>query len=341
MTIVRKSRSGDYLLWRVRVEDAYRAAGMHAEADRWADCSDPANFFNLSKNESLPKSSVGAIVCSNDPEHYAKSVCPSCDFRTCPDCAHRHSARLLNRYMPALQELFDKPKKGWRFRKIELTTGISLLSDNLKNDINDLYESIRVLFEQCLDKTQVKDCGFIIAHEFGETGLKLHFHILYYGPYIDQKDLSDVWRSLTGWSIVWIKQIGKYGHYETLQAAVAETLKYCTKLWKRDRKGNVHYIKPRHVPVLHRAIASTRRVRSWGMFYNLQEPKAPAQCPTCEARLLKLSPTEHDIYLQTGWLPDDLLHVLRAVDLPLLHSKPADKSPVKIRSDEPEQEKLL
>lgn len=341
MSIVRKSRSGDYLLWRCKVEDAYRLARMDAEADRWRDCADPANFFSLSKNQELPDSSIGAIVCSEEPSHYAKSICPSCDFRTCPDCAHRHSARLLNRYMPALQALFEKPRKGWRFRKIELTTSLYLLHPDLKSKIGRLYEHIRTVFTRCLGDTPIDECGFILAHEFGENGYKLHFHILYYGPFIRQIDLSSEWEALTGWPVVWIKGIGKGQTYEDLESAVAETLKYTTKLWKKKRDGTVIYIQPRYVPILHGVLAGTRRVRSWGLFYNIQEPDGEACCPTCEARLLKLSPSEYDIFLQTGWLPDDFAHILRTSDDALLNLKLADKSPPKIRSSDVIQEKLL
>lgn len=330
MDVKRSSRSGQYLHWRMQVERAYRAAGMDREADRWSTCSDPAHFFTPQPGENLPGESVGVVVCEDDPQHFTKNICPTCDYRTCPDCAHRHGSRLLSRYMPALQQHFENPRKDWQFKHIVLTTPLYLTETGLRDEIKALYGLVRVLFEELLKTAykrpvDISEVGLILAHEFGENGRKLHFHVLYYGPWIYQSALSKQWRRLTGWPVAWIHGIGPGQEHETLESAVVEILKYTTKFWKRDRNGNVTFIPPYLIPVLHSVLQGTRRVRSWGLFYGSQEKQEPATCPDCGGKLLLLSPLEFDIYLQTGWLPDQAAIALSAT-ADLLHLILADKS---------------
>lgn len=343
--IKRKSRSGDYLLWRAHVADAYRDAGMVEEGDNFEACSDPALFFKLRQGMDAPNESVSVITCSEDPNHFAKAICPSCQYRTCPDCAHREGARLLARYMPELEKHFESPRRGFRFRKIVLTTAISLHNPDLQQHIKDLYGKVRQCFEIILKERRGRpvpfsECGFIVAHEFGPTGLKLHFHILYYGPYIHvEHDLRATWLALTGWNVVYISEVKQGERLESLSAAVAEVLKYTTKFWKRKKDGSVVYIDPKLVPLLHKVLSGTRRVRSWGLFYNIQVEDEKAVCETCNAQIIKLSKTEWDIWNQTGWMPEEFISVMKSELEPSLFLKHGNKS--RAGPDPPEYKREL
>lgn len=329
MQLHRSSRSGAYLTWRMHVEDAYRAAGMHTEADRWATCSDPAMFFTPQARETLPAEAMSVVTCSDDPSHFTKTLCPSCDFRTCPDCAHRHSARLLDRYMPILRQCIDNPRRDWEMKHITLTTAVKLTQGDVKAQIGALYANVRTLFENLL-KTAYKrpvamsEVGLIVALEFGHKGQRLHFHCLYYGPWIYQSALSLAWEQLTGYPVVWIDGIGEGQKHESLESAVAEVLKYTTKFWKLDREGKALYIDPKLVPVMHEALAGTRRIRSWGLFYNAAEAKEQAACPTCKSPLCILSKTEYEIYRETGWMPSEFASAVSSTAL--FNLRLADKS---------------
>lgn len=329
-SITRKSRSGEYVRWRSQVADAYRAAGMVAEGDQFEQCSDPAQFFSLHTGESMPDSAVSVIACSSDPTHHAKALCPSCDYRTCPDCAHRQAARLLDRYMPVMQKHFDQPRPGWRFRKIVFTTSINARHPQISNIINDCYKKLRKLLEQQLKPHKLSECGFVVAHEFGPNGHKLHFHILAYCPYLDIHQLKAAWEDATGWHQVFIEQIAPDQRQETLAGAVAEVLKYTTKFWKRRKNGDIEYIDPALVPVLHKVLHGTRRVRSWGLFYNIAVEETPVCCNVCNSPLTLMSPTEYDIWLETGWLPDQQDSYLTSDGGDSLGLKLANKSPPKI-----------
>jgi hypothetical protein len=329
--IKRASRSGDYIRWRLRVADAYRRAGMPDDAKNFEDCSDPAKFFLLRMGDEMPAGAINAVVCSDDPAHLSKAICPSCQLRTCPDCAHRDSARLLARYMPTMQQYFDKPHRPeWKYRKVVFTSGISVRDADIDQQIERLYDALRKVFEKALrllnsGPVAISDVGLLISHEFGPNGLKLHFHGIYYGPFIPQLLLSHLWRLATGWRIVSIERIGKSSRVGDLDDAVSEVVKYTTKFWKREKSGKVVFVDPEIVPILHKVLQGTRRIRSWGLFYDIQEPEEKACCPDCGAPLALLSKSEWDAWSQTGWKPDELRTVLRG-DL-LLNLIHGNKSP--------------
>ena len=343
--IKRQSRTGEYKLWRAKVVDAYRSADMPDDADLFEGCSDPSHFFMLHNNEKMQSDAVAVIACSENPAHFAKAICPTCQLRTCPDCAHRSAARLLARYMPELEKHYNSPRMGWRFRKIVLTTAVSLHNEDLRERIKALHGDVRKLFDRLLwthknGPYRVAECGLIVAHEFGPKGLKLHFHILYYGPYLVQAQIADEWQSLTGWNQVRIKGVGRT-HDLDLAGAVAEQLKYTTKFWKRQKNGDVVYIDPAIVPIIHKALAGTRRVRSWGLFYNIAIEEEPALCGECGAAIGRFSPTEYDIWTETGWLPEEFARALRPEIVDHLFLKHGNKSPPADEKKEYLQELLL
>lgn len=343
--IKRNSRSGEYVIWRSRVADAYRDAGMPDEADLYDSCSDPSHFFLLKPGQPAPAESVGVITCSENPGHMAKAVCPSCQLRTCPDCAHRETARLLARYLPTMKRYFEEPyKPGWKFRSIVFTSDASLFDLNIKERMIDLYNHVWAVFESALKSRRsgpvsVSDCGFLAAGEFGPRGLKFHVHCIYYGPWLDQDELVKLWHARTGNQVVWVNGIGAGKKYPTLEDAVAEVLKYSTKFWKRQPNGQAVFIDPAAVPVLHKVLSGTRRVRSRGLFYRVQEPQHVSCCPTCSAVLTKLSPAEWDIWNQTGWLPEEVNYALK--DPSLLNLILGNKSPPERVGDMAKQEILL
>lgn len=343
--IRRASRSGDYLRWRFRVADEYRKAGMVDEGDQYEACSDPSHFFLLSPGDAVPGDAVNVVTCSDNPGHLSKAICPSCQLRTCPDCAHRESARLLARYMPTMQGYTASPHRpGWKFRKVVFTSGVSVRAGDISQQIEKLYAALRKVFEKALKMrnegaVSISDVGLLVSHEFGPNGLKLHFHGIYYGPYIPQVVLSHLWDRLTGWRIVSIERIGKTSRVGDLESAVAEVVKYTTKFWKRRKDGKIIFVEPDLIPIIHKALAGTRRVRTWGLFYDIDVPDEKATCPDCGAPLTLLSVSEWDAWSQTGFLPDELRQVLRGdAFLNLIHG---NKSPPFSEPIGNKQERLL
>lgn len=330
----KKERSPAYIIWRERVRGAFIKAGLPNIAQRWLDCADPSLFFSLTgEEEELPDGIMSANVCSSDPHHYAKTVVPTCQLRVCPDCAHRFTARLIDRYLPRFEEIDDNRERGFRFRHVVLTTPVSLLDKDIRSQRKKLYQAVLRTFYHLLGdgnltagKKRFSECGLLLADEFGSGGLKLHFHMVFYGPYLPQSDLSDSWSWATGGvaSVVWINKITSN---KGLSDALSEVVKYTTKLWKTDRHGQVKFINPDLVPVLHKVLEGTRRIRSYGLFYDLDVQDAGAVCPDCGAPIVRLARAEWELWYNTGFMPDEFQVALGRATLNLIIGNKSERAP--------------
>ena len=54
-----------------------------------------------------------------------------------------------------------------------------------------------------------KDWGAIWCDEVGFNNTNLHAHVLFYGPYIDQARLAEVWNEISGHQVVFIKKAAR------------------------------------------------------------------------------------------------------------------------------------
>lgn len=315
-------RSEDYLAWRVDVAAALAAAGHAEAAELFLNCADPDQFFSIPFDQALPAGLIGVYVCSSEVEHKVKPVVATCQLRICPDCAHRQTARLLDRYVPVLLDLEASGPDSFSVKHITLTTPVGLDDPDCKEQIKKLMQAVPAAFDQVLPKDWRGDQGLLYAFEFGEEGRKLHFHCIFYGQYIPQADLAAAWNTATDGlaRVVWIEQI----HHDpdqgrTLEQAVAEVAKYATKLAKRDSEGRMKYMQPDQVVKLHEVLTGLRRVRSYGVLYKIEQPEEkPHVCPCCGAAMIRLNRVEWDIWVQTGWLPNEVNQALRAVNLNLI-----------------------
>lgn len=302
------SRDPAYVIWRDQVYHALFNARMTDEAALWENCSDPASFFVPDTDGKLPDGVVGVNTCSTDPKHQATAVCPTCQLRFCPDCCHRQSARLLARYMPLMRDLVADSSDDYRMRHIILTTPIDLRSPDCRTAVLSLAEKVSLCFEKCLGSNWREDCGLLFAFEFGENGLKLHFHCLVYCPYISQSRLVKAWKDVTNslCEVAFIRLVTDDPNKgQSLESAVAEVLKYATKLWKRDKAGNVIYLDADLIPILAKVLKGTRRIRTYGLFYRLDVEEEPHVCETCASPIVRLSPLDWDIFCNTGFLPPE------------------------------------
>jgi len=103
--------------------------------------------------------------------------------------------------------------------------------------------------------------------------------LLFYGPYIGQRDLAAMWKQVSGNQVVWIKRAPENG-----TRALLYLLKYVSKPPTKDAK---------RVGELEVAFHKTRRVHSVGVFYRLggtdqdNEFSEWTVCPHCGAELEK------------------------------------------------------
>lgn len=304
-----------YTEWRGEVYQALKDAAMDNEAEAFWSCAggDPVVWAKKAPAPDAHKNVKSNYVCGECCQ--VKLIKETCHLRICPDCARRASARFIERFMPVAEYLIPKMSGAMRFRKIVLTTPFSLTDDDVDSQYRRLKKLVPKVFDELLPDGWRRYQGFIVADEFGAKGKKLHFHILFFGQYIDQSKqggfkLSRAWNKVTGGSckVAYIKQVKP----NDVRGEILETLKYTTKFWKRGVDGDIERLEPSLVPTLASVLKGSRRVRSYGVFYRVPQPdRRPVTCPDCNIEMIRLSQVEYEIYFETGWLPEDAELYLR------------------------------
>ena len=321
------ARTLRYKAWRNHVATALLEAGLAKEANKFKDCSEKPVQWIPSDSKILHPDATTVWLCTGNPdEHNAAVFMPTCDCRICPDCARRQAARLAQRYIPVILDLAKNQGRS-RLRHIVLTTPVSLVDDDettLRRKISRYDRAVSKMWANLEKKgfaDQYLTDGILASWEFGTEGLKLHYHIIHYGHYIPQHLISETWSELTGHEckVVFVRAIGQTGATEEqVKHDVIETLKYSTKFWKVDDKGEIEYIKPELMPKLLLVLKGKRRVRSTGVFYNIPEPEPDAFCcPDCGAEMLRVG--------LENWHYWTEYHAI--VDMDALRYKLANKSP--------------
>lgn len=302
---------------------------MASMASRWLSCSE--NCFTRLRPLSdtvLPKTAEKVYVCSGDHHHEAEIYSQTCDLRICPVCARRHSARLVARYLPKMQELLHSHHPTFRFRHIVFTSPAALTDPDIKEKLQRGFKLVeRVMSKLMYHKKRdwKTEQGFLSTSEFGENGLKLHYHVIHYGQYLNQADLAAAWRQATGGEaeIVFVRGFPYPGL--TVEETLREVLKYAVKFYSEDATtGAISAIPAQLMPVLAKVLERTRRIRSYGLFYDIPEPDRPAHsCETCGAPMVGIPVDYFVTFCNTGFLPPEW-RLLTGDDA--LHLKLADKS---------------
>lgn len=326
--------SYNYRVWRTRVGTALLDYGMEKEAFSFNGCFEHPLSWIKSDTATLPADAATVWMCAENHHHDAALFMPTCDLRICPDCAARHTARLAARYIPKAVELATSGGR-YHLRHIVFTTKIDLTSDTPEK-IQAQVKRYAKLPRQAMSIVQAhgesigrsyKTIGCIQSFEFGTDGLKLHFHVIQYGDYLPQKELSEAWSTVTGneASVTYIRAIDTSSP-EKIQSDVIETLKYSVKFWSIDKETNEYvYLDPTVMPHLLRVLKGVRRVISWGCFYKLPKPeKEPLCCKDCDSEMVRFGLENWDKWIEQGATYADL-RALKESEA-LLHLKLANKS---------------
>lgn len=268
--------------WRKDSALALWRAGHDYEAEAFYFCGDETKFSAI-------------VQCSADPEHYSAPIPHTCHRRYCPDCERRANAKRFKKYMPVIEQACNFGRRDFSLKHIVLTTPYSLDDD----DISERYAVSRralgkvierVMFLTAKDNPRIKvkpdelrrgrvslrqhGMGLIVGDEFGEDGHKLHYHLLFYGPFIPKPRITETWQEYTN-SECEINHIKKV---DTHEGAREVMMKYATKLT---------LLPPALVPKLRDVLHGVRRIRTYGIFYNvppIEEDRYHA-CPHCDAPL--------------------------------------------------------
>lgn len=269
-----------YSAWREVVASRLSDAGRWAESANFRDCGKLFGNFQV-------------LVCQNDVAHEARALPFTCHLRYCPDCERRWQAKLVAKYVPALKEAAENSDRdSWSLKKIELTTPYSLLADNAAELFRDawghLERWLQLTFQFLLrneltpaekkrGRVELGDhgVGVLASVEFGENGLKLHFHILALMPFLGKHKSSDLWLQASGGtsSITYMRRID----YHDVDDAVKEQVKYVTKFSQ---------LRPDLVVKLADVMEGQRRLRTWGVFRGAKKlDPVPCTCKACSSAL--------------------------------------------------------
>jgi len=323
--------------WRADVAEALNDAGLEKIATRWLSCSDtPKTMVKPVAGAALPKNAEKVYVCSDNHLHPAEIYAQSCDLRICPECARRQAARLVHRYLPLFNELAHQHHNTYRFRHIVFTLPYGLEDADIRQRLLTGFKQVEQVMTGLMDApgwngipwqipTWKTEQGFLSGAEFGETGYKLHFHVIHYGQYLNQADLSRRWSDATGGDacIVFVRGMPYAGH--TIEENLREVLKYCVKFYSQDKvTGKVTALPAHLMPVLARVLEKTRRIRTYGLFYNVPEPdRAAHSCDSCGSDMVAIPVDYFVTFCNTGIFPSEWAAPRDDAGLLL---KPADKS---------------
>jgi len=201
---------------------------------------------------------------------YKVPVKLACGLRTCPECARRMSQYFVNKFYDVLKTLPITPYK--KFRMITLTTDLTISEDSIK--------TIRRWQTKMMSKIVKKGEGAVTGIEVGEQGKKLHIHALHYGKFVEQAKLVELWEKITQGrgKVVDVRIIKDQEKSWMLRKGLKEVLKYSVKLTA---------LEPYELAELELALEGTRRIATYGIFYNLYrwiraEGKSKTLvCPQC------------------------------------------------------------
>ena len=325
-------KGASYLAWRDKVAQELQDRHHFDEAERWDYCDNSPRYI-IGRNETdLPPSAEQVYVCSQASDHDAVLFSPTCDYRICPDCSKRHTARFMSRFLPALKKLLTLHPE-YRLRSLTFTTRKQLGSAGFKEAATNGFDLIQKSMLKTVGKKWNKNgAGMLANWEVGTNGNKLHYHCIYFGPWVDQKILSSAWHDMTGDSfVVWVAAIKHNdGNW---QGAVSEVLKYATKFYSEDKEtGERIYLSPSLTADLFEALKGTRRIRAWGSLYNIGEPSERVFCcSVCDSKMVRLRKEYFEIWRETGFSEEGWKTAIRSS---LLQYRTADKlGGISVQSD--------
>lgn len=266
--------------WRELCAEELENAGLDAAADSFRQCG---NMY-------------GVLACGRDVSHFQAPAMHTCKLRFCPICARRNASKLCERYYPALKAITAGARESFTFKTINLTTSISLYDPDIEEKTKKMYRAVSMFFDNVLGNgrsgwaQKSSKCytgeGYLVAAEFGETGRKLHFHVLFFGRFLPQAMLSEEWKAITGFQVVDIRIVK-----EGLKKGLKEVLKYISKFEKATHGEFSGFARPTEIVALAKVFNNMRRIRTRGLFYNLPDEREisdqvetnPTICPTCAA----------------------------------------------------------
>lgn len=310
------------MAWAIRkLGPALRWEGAETRADRWLNCN--RGGIEVVR-ECIHQADAGMYV----PMH--------CDLRVCPECARRRSRAVARTYAAVLRRVVHRLPAdvrmgtGWRPQNLKRagpgSMGWRLMTltrynpggydpERLRSQVLETRRFFVDLWRETWGSYRAErvrkgsaGVGCVFALEVAPpsstgAGGMVHVHVLVYGHYWPQADLSARWHRITGDSHVVdiravklsprkLARMRDEGHTPTmddvLRAGVLEVLKYATKPPTESTRDAFET-----VAAIEYAYAGTRRIGALGIFFGeiqetLEDPEyapelAGLTCPCCGA----------------------------------------------------------
>lgn len=262
------------LEWRREAAQAFDQDGYPDVAAKLRLCHDRHHF-------------IGSQVCLENPHHRRTAIPYSCNLPICPTCSwHRANAR-ARRLAPLLHERAHQGLTRYFLRLVTLTTpfeagnpdmadyfehGWTALDKTVKGVVREMLPTRLSLSERKKGRVSLKahGVGYIAGAEWGDDGGKLHFHGVYYGPYVLPPLLSDLWTYYTHGLATHVDVKPIKDGVDNIERTIAYAGKLCP-------------IPPTYAPWLYDFLYHRRRVRAGGILFGAKAPqrRVDHSCPDC------------------------------------------------------------
>lgn len=185
----------------------------------------------------------------------------SCELRTCPRCAKKQSDELFYNIVAVIGRLKETPI--YKLRHITLAYGNKR---SLRACMSESKKAFVKIWRNLLKK---KGTGALVCLEIGDKNQSVHLHILYWGSFVYQKQLSEEWKRVTGGQ--WYADV----RLVKGRGGIREVTKYISKgICKTGKDLNYMF-------EIELAMKGMRRIMTYGIFYDYKPGKPIFKCPVC------------------------------------------------------------
>ncbi len=252
-----KSQSGQRLA-RGDIARALHESGFYRESDRFERCG----------------RRLIRLRCQTETRTFA--LPETCKSRVCPECQQRAAAKMRRGFTKMIGSWRRRPGQAVMLITLTFRSNGGAISGP---DIRRGFREVRRLIREFYPKS--RGCGAVGVAEIGAHN-NLHVHLIVVGGYVAQRELSARWLHITGNSyVVDVRAV------RDVTRSVGYVLKYMGK--------TPDYADPGAYAGLLRALRGTRRLHTFGVWYNgiEREPKQRLECPFCGGVLGFDGETDH------------------------------------------------
>lgn len=234
----------------------------------------------------LEKSYRSALYCANQLQQQGDKITSKyCGQRTCVVCNHIRTMKLIKGYGSQINK-FSEP------RFITLTI-VNVKAEDLSNTIDKMIDNCRLIAQSIKYKTGKLITGLRkieITYNSKDDTYHPHIHMPVDGEYMGNLFID-------GWLKRYPTATRRNQKNDPVDHnTVNELFKYTTKLWKKDKSGNVVIYPPHVLDTIYQAVINRRIVQPFGGLKMVDEEITDLQATVFL--------TEENYFTEWDWLKD-------------------------------------